>query len=133
MKIKQFYLNIGNDQIPFTSIPLKNDNSIEEGWEIKDYAFSNNPEILNTTHLNYIPFKYSTWNGTEFIAPEGETHKIQTCQNEEKCKDGCVTFAFLINNVSHNVIAFCVNELDNDMIIAALSSNPTISFEIIDV
>jgi len=127
MKIKNFYLNLDEDKIFFYTIEL-NDAGLPLDFRInKDYALSNNPEILDITHLNYLPAKLSVWNGSDFIAPEGEEHKPSFVK---ECANGGASFAFLKDNVYYGVNGYCIGSAYNDIVIAALSSNPTITFEI---
>jgi hypothetical protein len=127
MKIKNFYLNIDDEKIKFFSIPIDDDNSIAENLVHKDYVLSNNPQILDITHLNYVPAKLSVWNGSEFIAPEGQEHR-PACG--DACVNGCVSFAFLKDNTYYGMNGYCVGIGHNDMLIAALSSSPTITSEV---
>ena len=130
MKIKNFYLNVDDDKVLFEKIVLEEDGSIPERLINKDYTLSNNPELLNISHLNYGPAMLSIWNGTDFIAPEGEDHK-PACG--ASCENGCVTFAFLRNNIFNGMKGLCIGMGNNDMIIAAILSNPTITYDIIDL
>jgi hypothetical protein len=130
MNIKKFYLNIEDEQIFFEFVPLEDDGSIQEQWINKDFILSNNPEIINITHLNYVPVRLSIWNGTDFIAPEGKTHSLQDCK--DKCSNGCVSFALVKDGISYGTNGYCVGSNNNDMMIAALSSNPTITYEIVE-
>jgi len=130
MKVKNFYLNLDGDKIIFYSIELDDSGLPLDSKIDKDYALSNNPEILDITHLNYIPAKLSVWNGSEFIAPEGEEHRL-ACG--VVCTNGCVSFAFLKDNVYYGMNGYCVGFGDNDMRIAALSSNPTITYEVAEL
>jgi len=130
MKRKNFYLNVEDDKIIFYSIELKDDGSVlDDNKHNKDYALSNSPEILNITHLNYVPAKLSVWDGSEFIAPEGLEHRLPCIRD---CIDGCISFAFLKNNTYYGMNGYCIGVAHNDMLIAALSSNPTITFEIVE-
>jgi len=130
MKIKNFYMNLDGDKILFYSIEI-DDAGLPLNSKIgKDYALSNNPEILDITHLNYTPAKLSVWNGSEFIAPEGEEHRLPC---GDVCTNGCVSFAFLKDNVYYGMNGYCVGVGENDMRIAALSSNPTITYEVAEL
>jgi hypothetical protein len=128
MKVKNFYLNLEGDKIPLLSLGIEEDGSIVEGYADKDYVLSNNPQILDITHLNYLPAKKSFWNGSEFIAPEGEEHRLPC---GDLCADGCTSFAFLKDNIYYGLNGYCIGVGNNNMLIAALSSNPTITFEIV--
>jgi len=127
MKVKNYYLNVDNDKIWYLSIELEDDDSIPENFINKDYALSNDPQILDITHLNYTPAKLSVWNGSDFIAPEGEEHRPPSGQ---ECENGCVSFAFLKDNVYYGMTSYCLGPEPNDVSIAALSSNPVITFEV---
>ena len=128
MKSKNYYLNVENDKILFLRIALEDDESIPENFVNKDYALSNDPQILDITHLNYVPAKLSVWNGSEFIAPEGQEHRPPCGPN---CSDGCVTFAFLKDNTYYGMNGYCIGVANNDMLIAALSSNPVITYDVV--
>jgi len=128
MARKNYYLNIEDETILFAFIDLTEDGSIPDYHINKDNALSNDPEILDITHLNYTPAKLSVWNGTEFISPNGEPHR-KACG--EGCENGCITFAFLKDNIFYGSNGYCVGVHINDMIIAGLQSNPKITYEII--
>lgn len=129
---KNFFANVEEDKILFFSIELKEDMTPENDSMIdKDYVLSNNPIVLNITHLNYFPARRSVWDGESFTAPEGQDHK-PSCNPEDLCLDGCQSIAFMIDNIYYGGIGYCVGVSNNDMIIAALSSNPTITFELVD-
>ena len=127
MKIKSFYLNVDDEKIVFLQVELQDDGSPQENFINKDYALTNNPQILDITHLNYVPAKLSVWNGSEFIAPEGQEHR-PACG--DACVNGCVSFAFLKDNTYYGMNGYCVGIGHNDMLIAALSSDPTITYEV---
>jgi len=128
---KEFFANIDGDSIHFLSIDVNSDGtSIDPLQEDKCYALSNNPTALNITHLNYFPARKSIWDGSSFIAPEGKEHK-PACNPLDLCVDGCESIAFIVNNVYYGGVGYCVGVATNDMLIAALSSNPEITFEIV--
>jgi len=130
MEIKNFYLNIEGEKIFYTSVPLEDDGSIQERWINKDFILSNSPEIIDISHLDYAVSRYSVWNGTDFIAREGENNLPQNCKIG--CVAGCVTFAFVKENICYATSSLCIGIGENDMMIAALSSNPTITYEIVE-
>ena len=126
---KDFFANIDGDKIHFFSIEVNADGtSIDPSQEDKCYALSNNPTVLNITNLNYFPYRKSIWNGSSFITPNNESHK-PPCASP--CENGCETIAFLVDNVYYGGIGYCVGVSNNDMLIAALSSSPEITFEIV--
>ena len=128
---KDFFANIDGDKVFFYSIEINADGSVVDSYhQDKDYALSNNPTVLNITHLNYFPARRSIWNGSSFIAPEGQEHKLP-CNPVDLCFDGCESIAFLVDNVYYGGIGLCVGVSTNDMLIAALSSSPEITFELI--
>jgi hypothetical protein len=130
MKVKNFYMNLDGDRVLFFTLELDDAGLPAESQVNKDYVLSNNPVILDITHLNYVPAKLSVWNGSEFIAPEGQAHRFP-CGGH--CSQGCVSFAFLKDNVYYGMNGYCVGVGDNDMRIAALSSNPTITYEVAEL
>lgn len=128
---KDFFANIDGDKINFLSIELDaNGSPIDSLQNDKDYALSNNPTVLNITGLNYFPARRSVWDGESFTPPEGQEHK-PPCNPVDLCIDGCETIAFIVNNVYYGGIGYCVGVATNDMLIAALSSSPEITFEIV--
>jgi hypothetical protein len=129
--IKKFFANVDGDKIHFFSIEINSDGSpINSEHLDKDYALSNNPTVLNITSLGYFPARRSIWNGESFVPPEGQEHK-SPCNPIDLCQDGCETIAFLVNNVYYGGIGYCVDVYNNNMLIAALSSSPVITFEIL--
>lgn len=126
--IKKFFANVDDDKIHFLSIEVDIEGSPLDPIHIdKCYALSNNPSVLNITQLGYFPARKSVWNGISFVAPEGQDHK-PPCIGA--CVNGCESIAFMINDVYYGGIGYCVGVSNNDMIIAALSSNPVITFEV---
>ncbi len=129
--IKNFFANLDGDKIHFLSIDINIDGIPVDPQQIdKDYALSNGPLCLNISHLNYFPAKRSTWDGESFIPPDGESHR-PSCNPVGLCLDGCESIAFIVNNMYYGGIGLCVGVASNDMVIAALSSNPVITFEIV--
>lgn len=127
---KNFFANVDGDKIFFYSIQLdSNGVPIDPNMIDKDYALSKNPTVINITELNYFPAKYSVWDGTSFVPPSGEEHK-PACS--VPCVDGCESIAFLVNNVYYGGIGYCIGVSNNDMLIAALSSSPEITFSIVE-
>jgi hypothetical protein len=124
---KEFFANIDGDKIPFFSIDVDSDGAPTDSRMIdKDYALSNSPTVLNITTLSYFPARRSVWDGESFTPPSGEEHK-PACR---ACENGCETIAFLVDNVYYGGIGYCAGVATNDMIIAALSSSPEITFEL---
>jgi hypothetical protein len=130
MKLKNFYMNLDGDKVLFSTIELDDAGLPAENLINRDYVLSNNPVMLDITHLNYVPAKLSVWNGSEFIAPEGQEHR-PPCGGH--CSQGCVTFAFLKENIYYGMNGYCIGSAHNDMLIAALSSNPTITYEVVEL
>ena len=129
--IKNFFANLDGDKIPFFSIEVNSDGSaLDPLLDDKCYVLSNNPTALNISHLNYFPARRSIWDGESFAHPEGQEHK-PPCNPVDLCLDGCQSIAFILDNVYYGGMGYCVGVADNDMIIAALSSNPIITFEIL--
>lgn len=128
---KDFFANVDGDKIKFFSLELNDDGTIVDSLQDdKDYALSNSPTVLNITHLNYFPARRSVWDGESFTPPEGQEHK-PSCNPVDLCIEGCETIAFIVNNVYYGGIGYCVGVATNDMLIAALSSSPEITFEIV--
>ena len=126
---KDFFANIDGDKILFFSMEVNADGSlVDPRMEDKDYGLSNNPTVLNITYLNYFPARKSVWDGESFTPPSGEEHK-PACR---ACENGCETIAFLVDNVYYGGIGYCAGVATNDMLIAALSSSPEITFELLE-
>jgi len=127
---KDFFANSDGDEIFFFSIELDSDmEPLDSRMIDKNYALSNNPTILNITELNYFPAKMSVWNGLSFTPPTGEEHR-PACSSP--CENGCETIAFLVDNVYYGGVGLCVGVSNNDLRIAALSSDPEITFKIVE-
>jgi len=125
---KEFFANVDGDKLSFFSIELDSDkNVIEPFMKDKDYALSNSPTVLNITSLGYLPAKKSAWDGESFTPPSGEEH-LPACPGD--CENGCETIAFLVDNVYHWGTSYCVGIDSTEMLIAALSSSPEITFTI---
>ena len=129
--IKNFFANLDGDKIHFLSIDINPDETPVDSAHIdKCYVLSNSPTAVNITHLNYFPARRSIWDGESFTAPESQEHK-PPCNPVDLCIDGCETIAFILDNVYYGGIGYCSGVATNDMLIAALSSNPEITFEIV--
>lgn len=128
MKTKKFYLNLDGDVLPFYEIMLDENNNIPEGRIKKDYALSNNPTIIDISNLSYTPHPDSVWNGNDFISENTEIRPPCSLS----CLSGCASFAFVINNIYHGMNGYCLG-IGSDAIIAALQSNPTITYEVVDI
>ena len=127
---KEFFANIDGDKLSFFSINVNSDGSLVDPiMEDKDYALSNNPTVLNITNLGYFPARKSVWNGESFTPPNGQEHKPACSGN---CGNGCETIAFLVDDVYYGGIGYCIGVATNDMLIAALSSSPEITFELVE-
>lgn len=126
---KEFFANIDGDKLSFFTINVNDDGSlVDPSMEDKDYALSNNPTVLNITNLGYFPARKSIWDGESFTPPIGQEHKSACSAG---CQNGCETIAFLIDDVYYGGIGYCVGVGTNDMLIAALSSSPEITFELL--
>jgi hypothetical protein len=127
---KEFFANIDGDKLSFFTLELNADGSlIDLTAEDKDYALSNNPTVLNITNLGYFPARRSTWDGESFTPPEGQNHR-PACS--ASCENGCETIAFLVDDIYYGGTGYCVGVATNDMLIAALSSSPEITFELLE-
>ena len=125
---KEFFANIDGDKIPFFSIEIDADgNVVDPKMEDKDYVLSSRPTVLNITSLGYFPARNSIWDGESFTTSDGQEH-IPACSGA--CENGCETIAFLVDNVYHWGTSYCVGVGSADMLIAALSSSPEITFKI---
>jgi hypothetical protein len=128
---KEFFANIDGDKLSFFAIDVNTDGSVVDPFhQDKDYALSNNPTVLNITNLGYFPARRSVWDGESFTAPAGAEHK-PACSNIG-CTNGCESIAFLVDNVYYGGMGYCVGVATNDMLIAALSSSPEITFELLE-
>lgn len=121
---KNFYLNIDGDQVLFEKIELNDDGTVKNVMHTDIYnALKQNPKVINVTHLGYIPYLGSEWNGTDFDCPKDKP--LPKPDNVKTLE----FFSFLVNN-KHT--AFCgFNPISNvnQMVIAALSSDPSITEE----
>lgn len=126
MKIRNFYLNIGSDKIFFMSILFNGDTGVAtDGLSANIFkSLSVSPTVIDISNLGYLPREGDLWNGTDFVNSEGQVSILShPAQQIETAK-----FCFVINNINQLYLAFAVDE-QHEMIIAALRSNPKISYE----
>ena len=123
---KNFYLNVDGDKVLLTKIDLLNENEVIVPHYAELYsALSNNPKVISIDTLGYIPRKGSVWNGVDFDS-EKDRPLPNTSDNSLK------HFSFLVDG-KHAAYYGLSNVINvNRMIVAALSSDPTISEELID-
>lgn len=109
---------IVENEIAF-AIPINSDEPDAESRKLK---FLSNPDVVEITHLPYTPVKGSTWDGSNFIVPEGfggsHGQSFQTRSGLGQSR----TFAFILNGVCTGIMNLMSQ---SDAAIAALLSNPT--------
>ena len=129
MKKRDFYLNIEEDKIFFSSINFDDVAMTTEDPLLSTMfnALSLNPTVIDVSNLDYMPRVGDVWNGNDFIGEEGVVHKTQPRPEEANC-----SFSFCIDG-GHSFYSIYFGDLNSNMIIAALQSNPTITFEDINV
>ena len=118
----QFGLKIDEDVIDFISIDI-DENTKRPLSEHENIIFDSlflGPSVIDMTTLNYTPQEGSVWDGSNFI--DSENRDIRPLSEKT---NGMKIFAFIVDNVYKFYYAVSNNQ-QNEMLIAALSSNPKI-------
>lgn len=122
---RDFYLNIGEDKVLLTSIEFDIETMTPTNTLLSNAfnTLSLSPLVIDISHLNYRPNVGDTWDGTNFINENGVSNGEKKDITQEN-----TSFSFIVNGVHSHYWIFVGNGQTN-MIIAALQSNPTITFE----
>ncbi len=118
----QFGLKIDDDIIDFINIDI-DQNTKRPTSDHQNIIFDSlllGCSVIDMTGLNYTPQEGSVWDGTNFI--DSENRDIRPLSEKT---DGMKIFAFIVNNIYKFYYAIPNNQ-QNEMLIAALSSNPKI-------
>lgn len=119
--MKQFALKVDEDLINFLNIEVdENGNAINDEEVELVNVLTSNPSIVDMTHLTYIPYLDSEWDGTDFV--DSENREVVSIK-ESKIQDK--KFAFLVDG-KYKFFYGVVDSEPNAMIIAVLSSNPQV-------
>jgi hypothetical protein len=117
----QFVLKIDKDLLDFLYIETDNDGNVVNEQELELFnVLSSDPSVVDMTHLTYIPYLDSEWDGSDFI--DAENRDVIDIQ-ESKVQDK--KFAFLVDQ-KYKFFYGVVDSEENAMTIAALSSNPQV-------
>jgi hypothetical protein len=125
VKTRNFYLNIDEDKIFFESIRFNEDSNIpEEEFQLSLFdCLSMSPSVIDISKIGYLPKIGDVWNGTDFVGESGISTKEQPFMAEKH-----YSFSFLVDN-AHRLFLSYPGDEESNMKIAALKSNPTITFE----
>jgi hypothetical protein len=126
MAQKDFYIQIGDDKIHLHRINVDAETGKAEIDEEENMnsILSSSPIVIDVSHLEYVPFIDTVWDGENFIDDQ-ERERYATKQNVENPK----RFSFTIDNKHKLYMVMPENDL-NAMKIAALLSDPVIISEI---
>ena len=129
MTTRNFYLNMGEDRLLFQSIKFDSitGNLEEEMLSTMFNCLSLNPSVIDVTNLGYMPMVGDIWNGKDFIGNNGISEKQQPLSDIGNC-----SFSFIVGD-THSFYCSYPGNAESNIIIAALSSNPIITLEDIDV
>jgi hypothetical protein len=121
----QFNLKIGNDVINFISIETESETGIPQNDLdlVMLKTLSSSPSVIEITNFLYNPQEDSVWDGKDFI--DSENREVRPLA---KINDGFKKFAFVVDN-KYKFFRGIPNTPENEMLIAALSSNPEIIVE----
>lgn len=125
MAQKDFYLQIGDDKVHFHRIEVdpETDTAVIAEEQNLNSIFSSNPTILDVSHLDYVPFIDTVWDGENFIDDQGRD-RYPVKENVENPK----RFSFIVDNKHKLYMVMAENE-NNAMKIAAFLSNPVVVSE----
>lgn len=127
MAIRDFYLKIDEDTVFFRRV---NTSALEES-EVENAdrrwidALSASPKVIDISHLTYSPQVDSEWNGVDFVHASG----VSTVPFDVDLPfANPKRFAFLVDN-KYKLSYIVEDNINNEGIIAALSSDPVIIME----
>jgi len=125
MAQKDFYLQMGEDRVHFhrLEVDAETGTAVIPEEENLNNIFSSNPEIIDVSHLDYVPFIDTVWDGENFIDDQ-ERDRYPVKQNVENPK----RFSFTVDNKHKLYMVMAENEI-NSMKIAAFLSNPVVVSE----
>lgn len=117
----QFALKINSDVINFLSIATDEDGTPVNEHDVLFFEVLNSdPVVLDISDLTYSPHVDSEWDGSNFIDSENrEVSPMPTMSIGHK------KFAFVVND-KYKLFYGLADVPENEMIIAALSSNPKV-------
>lgn len=126
---RNFYLNIDEDKILLNSIEFDSETmtSIDPLLSNMFETLSLSPVVIDISNLEYRPVVGDVWDGSNFKNDNG----ISVGEKLD-ITEGNTSFSFLVNNVHSHYWIFVGNS-DSNMLIAALQSNPEITFEDVNV
>jgi hypothetical protein len=126
MAQKDFYIQIGDDRVHLHRINVDAETGIAEieAEENMNNILSSSPVVIDVTHLDYVPYIDSVWDGENFIDEQGR-ERFATKQHIENPK----RFSFTVDGKHKLYMVMAENE-NSAMKIAALLSNPVIVSEI---
>jgi len=125
MSYKYFNLVVEDDVIPFQRIELNDETGtpLEEN-EVGIYnMLMSDPKVVNVNHLEYVPLIGSEWNGADFIDPLNQ--EVRPVRRKDPDPN---RFSFMVDN-KHSIYYVLGPGEKNDMVAAALSSDPKITVE----
>lgn len=125
MAQKDFYIQLGDDRVHLHRINVDAETGVAEieAEENMNIILSANPSVIDVTHLEYVPFIDTVWDGEHFIDDQGRD-RYPTRPNIENPK----RFSFTVDN-KHKLYMVLADTEDHAMKIAALSSDPVIVSE----
>jgi hypothetical protein len=125
MTTRNFYLNVEEDKILFQSIRFdkKKKTALESMESTMFESLSLSPSVVDVSSLPYMPMVGDIWNGEDFVGENGISEKQQPATEVESS-----SFSFIVENTHSFYCSYPGNE-ESSLIIAALKSNPTISYE----
>lgn len=125
MAQKDFYIQIGDDRVLLHRIQVNPETDIAEIDQEQNMnnILSSSPIVIDVSHLDYVPFVDTVWDGENFIDDqERDRYPIKNHLDNPK------RFSFTVDNKHKLYMVMADNEI-NAMRIAALLSNPVIVSE----
>jgi len=126
MAQKDFYLQMGDDRVHLHRINVDAETGVAEieAEENMNDILSSSPVVIDVSHLDYVPFIDTVWDGEHFIDDQGRD-RYPVKQHMEDPK----RFSFTVDG-KHKLYMVMADNESNSMKIAALLSNPVIVSEI---
>lgn len=122
---RNFFINVDEDKIFLASVEFDSETMLLTNTLLQNMfdALSSSPSVIDISNLNYMPNIGDVWDGSNFINENGISSK-----NKPDIAQNNTSFSFLVNGVHSHYWTFMGNA-DTNMTVAALKSNPTITFE----
>jgi hypothetical protein len=122
---RDFYLNIDGDKILLTSVLFDQDTGLTQDQLLSNMfnTLSLYPSVIDISELSYMPSVGDVWDGQNFYNQD-----VLSSGVKPTVEGVHAAFSFVVDNV-HSFYWVLLGTEETNMLIAALKSNPIISYE----